>query len=92
MSLSKDEQRALDEIERTFRDDDPKFAGNFAFARLERRQRIIGYAAFVFGVTVLLVGAMVTQVQTAAGVIVSLGGFLVMYVAACWIFRDHYPH
>ena len=61
MSLSKDEQRTLDEIERTFRDSDPKFAASFASARVGRRQRITGYAAFLLGVTALLAGAIAAQ-------------------------------
>ena len=87
MSLSRDEQRTLDAIERTFRDDDPKFTANFASARVGRRQRMIGYAAFLLGVTALLAGAIAAQAQTAVGVIVSLAGFLAMCAAAWLLFR-----
>jgi len=90
MSLSKDEQRTLDEIERTFRDSDPKFAASFASARVGRRQRITGYAAFLLGVTALLTGAIAAQAQTAVGVIVSLAGSLAMCVAAWWVFRHRH--
>ena len=90
MSLSRDEQRTLDEIERTFRDDDPKFTANFTFARAGRRQRMIGYAAFLLGVTALLAGAIAAQAQTAVGVIVSLAGSLAMCVAAWWVFRHRH--
>jgi len=91
MSLSKDEQRTLDEIERTFRDSDPKFAASFASARVGRRQRITGYAAFLLGVTALLAGVIVAaQAQTAVGVIVSLAGSLAMCVAAWWVFRHRH--
>ena len=87
MSLSKDEQRTLDEIERSSRDSDPKFAASFASARVGRRQRITGYATFLLGVTALLAGAIAAQAQTAVGVIVSLAGFLAMCAAAWWVFR-----
>lgn len=87
MSLSRDEQRTLDEIERTFRDDDPTFTANFTFARAGRQQQVIGYAAFLLGVTALLAGAIAAQTQIAVGVIVSLAGFLAMCAAAWWVFR-----
>ena len=84
MSLSKDEQRTLDEIERTFRDSDPKFAASFASARVGRRQR------FLLGVTALLAGVIAAQGQTAVGVIVSLAGSLAMCVAAWWVLRHRH--
>jgi multidrug efflux pump subunit AcrB len=84
MALSKDEQRTLDEIERALREEDPNFVSAVSFGRLRRRRIIIGGTAFILGMIALVVGEMVSQVQLAVGVVVSVAGFLGMFVALAW--------
>ena len=83
--LSKDEQDRLDEIERALRDDDPLFAANVDFYHLQRHQKLIGGAAFILGIVVLVLGAVATQALMAVGVIVSVAGFVVMVAAAKYL-------
>ena len=84
MPLSKDEQRRLDEIERSLRDDDPLFAATVDFDHLRRRRLIVGGLVFLGGMVALVVGEIAAQAQLAIGVIVSLGGFIAMLAAAWW--------
>ena len=84
MPLSKDEQRRLDEIEQSLRDDDPLFAAAVDFDHLRRHQMIVGGLVFLGGLAALVVGEVGAQAQLAIGVIVSLGGFVTMLAAAGW--------
>ena len=84
MALSKDEQRTLDEIERALREDDPKFASAVTFGRLRRRRIMVGGTVFVLGMIALVAGEMVSQVHMAVGVVVSVVGFIAMFVALAW--------
>jgi hypothetical protein len=71
MPLSEHEQRLLDQIERALYAEDPKFASTVRGARLRRpsrRRRLYGIVAFLVGVALLP--------------IVSVLGFLVMFVGA----------
>jgi len=77
--LSEEEQRLLEQMEQALAADDPKFASTLrgsALAARGRRQALIAGAAFVVGVTVLMIGA-VTQ-QT----LVAVGGFVLMLGSA----------
>ncbi|SDH77753.1 Protein of unknown function [Actinokineospora alba] len=84
MPLSEHEQRLLDQIERALYAEDPKFASTVRGARLRkpsRRRRLQGIALFVLGVALLVVGVMV-PFKPADIPVVSLLGFLVMFVGA----------
>ena len=83
--LSKDEQDRLDEIERALSDDDPRFAASVDFDHLRRHRLLVGGAAFILGIVVLVLGAVATQALMAVGVIVSVAGFVVMVAAAKYL-------
>ncbi|PPK67521.1 DUF3040 domain-containing protein [Actinokineospora auranticolor] len=84
MPLSEHEQRLLDQIERALYAEDPKFASTVRGARLRkpsRRRRLQGIALFVLGVALLVLGVML-PFKPAGIPVVSLLGFLVMFVGA----------
>lgn len=84
MPLSEHEQRLLDQIERALYAEDPKFASTVRGARLRkpsRRRRMQGIALFVLGVALLVFGVML-PFKPAGIPVVSLLGFLVMFVGA----------
>ena len=81
IALSKDEQRTLDEIERALREDDPRLVSAVNFGRFRRRRIIVGETAFIRGMIALVVGEVVSQVHIAGGVLVSVAGFIAMFVA-----------
>jgi hypothetical protein len=84
MPLSEHEQRLLDQIERALYAEDPKFASTVRGARLRkpsRRRRLQGIALFVLGVALLVIGVML-PFKPAGIPVVSLLGFLVMFVGA----------
>ncbi|SDC30014.1 DUF3040 domain-containing protein [Actinokineospora iranica] len=84
MPLSEHEQRLLDQIERALYAEDPKFASTVRGARLRkpsRRRRLQGVALFVLGVALLVIGVML-PFKPAGIPVVSLLGFLVMFVGA----------
>ncbi|CRK58444.1 FIG017342: transmembrane protein [Alloactinosynnema sp. L-07] len=84
MPLSEHEQRLLDQIERALYAEDPKFASTVRGARLRkpsRRRRLQGIALFVLGVALLVFGVML-PFKPAGIPVVSLLGFLVMFVGA----------
>ena len=83
--LSKDEQARLDEIERALSDDDPLFAANVDFDHLRRHQKLVGGAVLLLGIVLLVLGEAATQALLAAGVIVSVAGFVVMVAAAKYL-------
>ena len=85
MALSNDEQRTLDEIERALRDDDPTFVSTVNFDHVRRHRVVVGGLAFLFGLVVLVVGEIASQAQLAAGVIVSVAGFVSMVAAIGWM-------
>ena len=88
MALSDDEQHRLDEMERAFLRDDPKFAANVSIGHVRRRRRIFGAATFLLGTVVLLAGLVDTAESTLTGVLISTAGFLMMAVsAATLLFR-----
>ena len=66
MPLSEDEQRKLDEIERAFHRDDPKFAAGQSLERFWRRRVIAASAAVLIGMVLLVVGLVLTNAATAS--------------------------
>lgn len=84
MPLSEHEQRLLDQIERALYAEDPKFASTVRGARLRRpsrRRRLQGIALFVLGVALLVLGV-VLPLKPGGVPVVSLVGFLVMFLGA----------
>lgn len=87
MALSKDDQRTLDEMERTLLAEDPAFVNAVSFDRLRRHRVIVGSTAFLLATAVLVVGAVISLVQVAVGVVVCLIGFVAMVAAVAWSLR-----
>jgi len=88
MPLSEHEQRLLDQIERALYAEDPKFASTVRSARLRpsRRRRLQGIALFALG-TALLVSGMLIPLRVVSIPVVSVVGFLMMFVGAAltWV-------
>jgi VIT1/CCC1 family predicted Fe2+/Mn2+ transporter len=85
MALSEHEQRLLEQIERALYAEDPKFASTVRGARLRRpsrRRRIQGIALFVLGAALLVLGVAALPIKLASIPVVSVGGFLVMFIGA----------
>jgi protein-S-isoprenylcysteine O-methyltransferase Ste14 len=83
MPLSEHEQRLFDQIERALYAEDPKFASTIRGARLRpsRRRRIQGIALFVLGIALLVCG-MLLPLKVFEIPVVSVVGFLMMFVGA----------
>ena len=83
MPLSEHEQRLFDRIERALYAEDPKFASTIRGARLRpsRRRRIQGITLFVLGIALLVCG-MLVPLKVFAIPVVSVVGFLMMFVGA----------
>ncbi|HEX3649004.1 MAG TPA: DUF3040 domain-containing protein, partial [Pseudonocardiaceae bacterium] len=77
------EQRLFDQIERALYAEDPKFASTIRGARLRpsRRRRIQGITLFVLGIALLVCG-MLVPLKVFAIPVVSVVGFLMMFVGA----------
>jgi protein-S-isoprenylcysteine O-methyltransferase Ste14 len=92
MPLSEHEQRLLDQIERALYAEDPKFASTVRGARLRpsRRRRIQGLVLFVLGIALLVCG-MLVPLKVFAIPVVSVVGFLMMFVGAvlAWVAMRH---
>ncbi|GAA2837475.1 MULTISPECIES: DUF3040 domain-containing protein [Crossiella] len=87
MPLSEHEQRLLDQIERALYAEDPKFASTVRGARLRRpsrRRRLQGLAVFVVGLLLLVVGVILPVLRPAEIPVLSVVGFLLMFVGAVW--------
>ncbi len=76
MPLSRDEQRRLDEIERSLLLDDPKFAAKVTIDRVRRSRVRIAVALLVLGALVIVIGLIVTLGVVAVGVVVVVAGLL----------------
>ena len=87
MPLSEEEQRKLDEIERAFHRDDPKFAAGQSFERFRRRRVVAASAAVLIGVVLLVVGLVLTNAAPLVGVVISVAGFLFMVGGAAVLIR-----
>jgi hypothetical protein len=83
MPLSEHEQRLFDQIERALYAEDPKFASTIRGARLRpsRRRRLQGIALFVLGIALLVCG-MLVPLKVFDIPVVSVVGFLLMFVGA----------
>ncbi|MFM9378143.1 DUF3040 domain-containing protein [Gordonia sp. VNK21] len=82
MPLSEHEQRMLDEIESALYAEDPKFASAVTKQRVggvTTRRRIQAAALIVVGLA-LLVGGLMVDIEVGGLKIVSLVGFLLMFV------------
>lgn len=83
MPLSEHEQRLLEQMERALSADDPKFANAMKgsrHGRAARRRLLIGIAAVVVGLVLLIIGVSTSQVWLGAG------GFIVMLAGTIWAF------
>jgi hypothetical protein len=81
--LSEHEQRLLEQMERALSADDPKFANAMKgtrHGRAARRRLVIGIAAVVVGLVLLIIGASTSQIWLGAG------GFIVMLAGTIWAF------
>lgn len=76
MPLSRDEQRRLDEIERSLTRDDPKFAARVAIDRVRRSRVRLAVGLLALGAVVTIVGLIVTLGIVAVGVVVVVAGLL----------------
>ncbi len=90
--LSNDEQRQLDEIERALRDDDPNFASAVDFGHARRRRVMAPAATILFGLVLLVVGAIAAESFLVVGVILSVTGFLVTVGGFWWLVRGGQGH
>lgn len=94
MPLSEHEQRLLDQIERELYAEDPKFASTVRGKKLRgpsKRRRVQGVALFAIGVALLVVGVVV-PVQVAEIPVVSVFGFLVMFLGVVVALRAMRQH
>ncbi|MGI4894696.1 MAG: DUF3040 domain-containing protein [Janthinobacterium lividum] len=81
MPLSEHEQRLLEQMERALSADDPKFASAMRGSRTgraARRRLIIGIAAVVVGLVLLIIGVSTSRIWLGAG------GFVVMLAGTIW--------
>ena len=83
MPLSEHEQRLLEQMERALSADDPKFANAMKgsrHGRAARRRLLVGIAAVVVGLVLLIIGASTSRIWLGAG------GFIVMLAGTIWAF------
>ncbi|WP_369053549.1 DUF3040 domain-containing protein [Kineococcus terrestris] len=84
MPLSEHEQRLLEQMERALSADDPKFANAMRGSRHgaggARRRLVVGIAAVVVGLVLLVIGVSTSQIWLGAG------GFIVMLAGTIWAF------
>ena len=78
MPLSRDEQRKLDEIERSLSRDDPKFAAKVTIDRVRRSRVRIAAGMLVLGAVVIIVGLIVTLDVVGVGVVIVVAGLLTL--------------
>jgi len=76
--LSRDEQRKLDEIERSLNRDDPKFAAKVTMDRVRRSRVRIAAGLLVLGAVVIIVGLIVTLDVVGVGVVIVVAGLLTL--------------
>lgn len=87
MPLSEEELRLLEQMERALVAEDPKLASTLrgtSRPAADRTRALISGVAFVVGVVVLLLGAMMSSGEGSrvTGMLVGVGGFVIMLVAA----------
>ena len=84
MNLSPHEQQILDEIEEAVRAEDPEFFANMTGPQSGRGGSVRGAVTFVSGLVAFMVGAVLAQAAPGWGVVVSLIGFLAMFLGV-WL-------
>ncbi|HYN71663.1 MAG TPA: DUF3040 domain-containing protein [Nakamurella sp.] len=87
MPLSRDEQRKLEEIERSLSRDDPKFAAKVTIDRVRRSRVRIATGLLALGAVVIVVGLIVTLGVVAVGVIIVVAGLLTVAGAGVLLVR-----
>ena len=93
MSLSDEDRRALDEIERALEREDPHFAATVStdrFRRLRRRWVIIPGCLFLLGAVLLVAGLVTTHALLIIGIVISTVGVLTMAAGAALFLRHHH--
>jgi len=80
MKLSQHEQQILTEIEQGVRAEDPEFFANMTGSQCRRGGVGRGSVTFLSGLVAFMAGAVLAQAAPGWGVIVSLIGFLVMFL------------
>jgi len=85
--LSGDEQRRLDEIERSLIRDDPKFAAKVTIDRVRRSRVRIAIGLLVLGAGVIVIGLIVSLGIPAVGVVVVVAGLLTVAGSAVLMMR-----
>jgi hypothetical protein len=94
MSLTNDEQHALEMIERGLRHDDPLLADHFAAApTADQRQRRAVWARrlVAVGATIALLGLIASDGLISLGAILCGYGLVILSVAACVAVRNRTP-
>jgi uncharacterized membrane protein len=91
MPLSKEEQRALDEIARALSDDDPDLANSLSLDHLRRHRLVVGVVVFTVGFVLLIGGIVAALAFVVVGTAVSIAGFLGMFGGMAYLFRDRRP-
>ena len=84
MNLSHHEQQILDEIEQGLEAEDPKFFASMTDPQNHRGGLVRGSVAFLSGLIAFMVGAVLAQAAPGWGVVVSLIGFLAMFLGV-WL-------
>ena len=103
MALSDEDQRRLDELERSFQADDKAhrvglagclgsvLAAAGAVDDARQRRRVAACAVMGVGLVVLLTGLMLTQGSAVFGVLVAVVGLVVIMGASALFLRDGRP-
>ena len=91
---SEDERRALDEIERALRRDEPLLTGRVGTDRARRRRVVLAVAglAFLLGMVMLLAGLVTTHALLVVGITVGITGCLIMAITATLFIRHWSSH
>jgi len=82
MPLSEDDQRRLDEIERSLTRYDPQFAARVSVQWRRRRRLLSAITGFAVGAVLLIAGLVTTHAVIVIGVIIAVAGLWAMVAAA----------
>ncbi len=88
MSLSKEEERKLADIERALARDDPEFVERIGLLGTGRHRLAATVAACLSAVLLLLTGGILVPAVPAAGLIVAFYGVLTLVVVVVVFVRD----
>ena len=86
MNLSHHEQQILDEIEQAVQAEDPEFFASMTGSESRRVGVVRGSVTFLSGLVAFMVGAVLAQAAPGWGVVVSLVGFLTMFLGVWLLF------